>query len=286
MKEEETTKSNHPSGKTIISSRLPKAFSQPKHLNTKKDHDHQDISDANEFKKVKKLLSPLKKSSPKTSAFRRVINKLACFPQATEKNSSIISMDMLFQSSIKLEEMITLSILKSSCNSGTVRKSLHAPTFKLYATKEIPVNTLATRKRLLETLKSWQKIQHSARYLVEISSSFWNSPEGCVTIVMEYMAGNSLAKLCDCVGAIPEKILRGITKRILMALAYYHKRVGAHGSVNMNHIMFDREGKCKLGIGLVTKFSSKEEEASTLDIGEDINSFGNCLISASLGCSD
>ena len=285
MKEDDQ-KNIPPTGKPMISNRLPKAFSQPKHLTHKKSHDHQDLSAANEFKNVKKLLSPLKQASPKSSAFRKVIKKLSNFPQIIEKSPSIVHTELLFQSSIKLEEMITLSIIKSSCTSGTVRKSLHAPTFKLYATKEIPVNTLGTRKKLLETLKSWQKIQKQARYLVEVSSSFWNTPEGCVTIVAEYMPGDSLAKLCECVGAIPEKLLRNIAKRVLASLSYLHKKIGPHGAVNMGHILFDREGKCKLSIGLAAKLNNKEENSSNIDNNTDIYTLGSSLISASLGNSE
>ena len=286
MKEDDQ-KGIQPSGKPMISNRLPKAFSQPKHLTHKKSHDHQDISAANEFKKLKKLLSPLKNPSPSSSAFRKVIKKLANFPKMIDQSSSTIHMEMLVQSPIKLEEMITISLLKSFCTSGTIRKSLHAPTFKLYATKEIPVNTLGTRKKLLETLKSWQKVQKQARYLIEISSSFWNSPEGCVTLVMEYMPGDSLSKLCDSIGAIPERILRNISRRVLTALSYFHKRIGGHGSVNMSHIMFDREGKCKLGIGLAAKLNSKDENSSAnAEISADVYSFGSCMLTASVGTSE
>lgn len=281
MKNEETLKANPPSGKPIISSRLPKAFSQPKHLNLKNKTDSQDAKAANEFKKVKKLLSPLKKSSPKNSAFRRVIHKLSCFPQITEKISSQITIELLSQSTLKLDEMMTLSILKSSCSTGTVRKSLHAPTFMLYASKEIPVNTLSTRTKLLETLKSWQKIQHSAKYLVEVNSTFWNSPEGCVTVIMEYMPGQSLEKLCETVGALSERVLKRIAKRVLSALHYYHLKVGPHGAVDMSHLLLDRTGKCKLAVGLSAKLSGKEE-----NIFNDIYSFGRCLLSASLGNSE
>ena len=283
MKEDDL-KGIQPSGKPMISSRLPKAFSQPKHLTHKKNHEHQDISAANEFKKLKKLLSPLKNPSPSSSAFRKVIKKLAHFPKMIDQSASNIHMEMLVQSPIKLEEMITISLLKSFCSSGTVRKSLHAPTFKLYATKEIPINTLSARKKLVETLKSWQKVQKQARYLIEISSSFWNSPEGCVTLVMEYMPGDSLSKLCDCIGAVPEKLLRTISKRVLAALSYFHQKIGGHGSVNMSHIMFDREGNCKLGIGLAARLNNKDENSSAnIDILADVYSFGSCMLTASLG---
>ncbi|OMJ84918.1 hypothetical protein SteCoe_13904 [Stentor coeruleus] len=281
MKEEDS-KAIPPTGKPIISNRLPKAFTQPKHLIIKKSQDHKDLSKANEYKKVTELLSPLKKNSPGASALRKVIQKLECFPQISEKNVSAINIEMLIQSSIKLEEMITLSILKSSCNSGIVRKSLHAPTFKLYATKEIPVNTFSNRNRLLETLKSWQKVQSSKRYMVEVSTSFWNSPEGCVTIVSEYMAGDSLAKLCDSVGSLPERILRSISRRVLTALAHFHKKAGVYGPITMSHILFDKEGTAKLAISMSTK--PKEEETDYhSDFYNDVYSLGCTILGAALG---
>jgi hypothetical protein len=95
MKEEDSRLAV-PVGKPIISSRLPKAFSRPKHLTHKKIHDHQDLTAVNEFKNVKKLLSPLKQSSPKSSALRKVINKLACFPKMNNNTpSNNIHIDML-----------------------------------------------------------------------------------------------------------------------------------------------------------------------------------------------
>jgi hypothetical protein len=278
MKEEDS-KTNPPTGRPIISSRLPKAFSQPKHLTTKKSQDHQDLSLVSEFKKVKKLLSPLKNVSHKSSAFRQVINKLSKFPQFNEgPSSSLPQIDFLTQSVVRLEEMITLSIIKSSCASGTVRKVLHAPTFKIYATKEIPINTVATRKHLVDNLKAWQGVQSSARHLVDVSSSFWNTPEGCVTLVTEFMSGDSLARLCDNIGAIPEKSLKSVARRVLTGLSYFHQKVGPHGAVNLNHILFDRQGKSKLSIGINLKERIQEKT-----VNDDINAFGSCFIAAALG---
>lgn len=279
MKDEDT-KGNAPTGRPIISSRLPKAFSQPKHLTTKKSHDHQDLSQVSEFKKVKKLLSPLKNVNQKSSAFRQAINKLSKFPQIQETTPFVYN-EFLTQSVVRLEEMITLSVLKSSCSSGTVRKVLHAPSFQIYASKEISINTVATRKNVLDTLKAWQNVQSSARYLVEINSSFWNTPEGCVTLIMEYLPGDSLSKLCDTVGALPERLLRSISKRILAGLSFYHKRVGPHGNISMNHILFDRHGKCKLGIGINLKDKNQEKS-----IKDDIYSFGCTLLAAALGSAE
>ncbi|OMJ70965.1 hypothetical protein SteCoe_30939 [Stentor coeruleus] len=288
MKEEES-KFAVPLGKIMISSRLPKAFSQPKHLTNKKlQEHHQELSAANEFKNVKKLLSPLKQSSSKHSAFNKAINKLAFFPKllnSTPNNS--IQTDMLVQSIVRLDEMITISILKSSCRSGIVKKSLHGPSLHLYASKEVPVSTFVIRQKLLEIIKSWQNNQKTSRHWMEVNSSFWNSPEGCVTIVMEYMAGDSLLRLCESIGSIPEKVLRDTTKKILLGLSIHHKKIGPHGGIDLSQIMFSRTGKAKLGLGLTSRLNLKDEgNKKTFSTAEDVFDLGATLLAASLGGSE
>lgn len=289
MKEEES-KFAVPLGKIMISSRLPKAFSQPKHLTNKKlQEHHQELSAANEFKNVKKLLSPLKQSSSKHSAFNKAINKLAFFPKLlnnTPHNS--IQTDMLVQNIVRLDEMITISILKSSCRSGIVKKSLHGPSLHLYASKEVPVSTFAIRQKLLEIIKSWQKTQKSSQHLMEVNSSFWNSPEGCVTILMEYMAGDSLLRLCESIGAIPEKVLRETTRKILLGLSIHHKIIGPHGGIDLSQIMFSRTGKAKLGLGLTSRLNLKDEgnNKKAFSTAEDVFDLGATMLAASLGGSE
>ena len=286
MKEDES-RASMSLGKPMISNRLPKAFSQPKHLNQKKlSEHHQESSAVNEFKNVKKLLSPLKQQSSKHSALNRAINKLSFFPSISSTNaSSSIQLDLLLQNNIKLNEMLTISVLKASYRSGIVKKSLHGPSLRLYANKEVPVNTFSTRQKLLDSIKAWQNIQSSARYLVEIYSSFWNTPEGCVTIVMEYMAKDSLARLCETIGAVPEKVLKSVSRRVLSALNLHHKKIGPHGGIDMNHVMFTRFGKAKLGLALASRLGVREDNNSkkSPSIKEDVFDFGVTLIAASLG---
>lgn len=271
-------------GKPIISSRLPKAFSQPKHLTTKKLQDHQDLVAMNEFKNVSKLLTPIKQVSPKNSELSKVINKLACFPKINDP-AHTLTVDFLVQTIVKLEEMITLSVIKSSnIRSGIVRKSLHATTLKLYACKEFPVATMSIRQKLLESLKSWQRLQKGSRNLVEVNASFWNCPEGCVTIIMEYMPGESLHRLCENIGAIPEKTLKDIAKRILNGLSYFHKKQGAYGGLDLSHILLGREGKAKLGLALSSRLPIKPE--CNLSTEDDIYDLGATLLSASVGGPD
>ena len=57
---------------------------------------------------------------------------------------------LLPPSRVKLEEMITLAVLKSTQQSGTVKKMLHAPTLKLYNVKEVPLWSRDARKSIKE----------------------------------------------------------------------------------------------------------------------------------------
>jgi len=61
----------------------------------------------------------------------------------------------LLNSRLKLEEMITLGVLKSS-NNSVVKKMLHAPTLKVYAVKEEPINNKEVRKNIKEWVTYWQ----------------------------------------------------------------------------------------------------------------------------------
>ena len=44
-----------------------------------------------------------------------------------------------------------------------------------------------------------------------IYGSFWNTPEGCVSILMERLTGGSLLNLLESVGSLPEKSIRELT---------------------------------------------------------------------------
>ena len=271
-------------GKPIISSRLPKAFSQPKHLTHKKLQDHQDLTAMNEFKNVKKLLSPIKQVSPESTALRKVINKLANFPKLANPAHTLGS-ELLVQSILRLEEMVTLGPIRSNYQrSGVIRKSIHVPTLKLYSSKEFPVGTILIRQRLIETLKTWQSLQKGNRYLVEVCSTFWNTPEGCVTILMEHMAGESLSRLCESIGAIPEKVLKSITKRIIAGLAFFNKKSGTYGGLDLNHVLFTRDGKIKLSLALNSRLQGKEDKRTGVE--DDVFDLGCLLINASVGGSE
>ncbi len=61
----------------------------------------------------------------------------------------------LINSRIKLEEMITLGVMKGN-HTGSVKKMLHAPTLKMFAVKEEPISNKEVRKNLKEWITYWQ----------------------------------------------------------------------------------------------------------------------------------
>lgn len=53
---------------------------------------------------------------------------------------------------------------------------------------------------------------------VKVLGTYWNSPEGCVSIVMEHSNGGSLQNLIESVGTIPEGTLKNIAGEVLLGI--------------------------------------------------------------------
>jgi len=69
---------------------------------------------------------------------------------------------------------------------------LHAPTLKLYAVKEEPVPSKEVRIVLRDWAVFWQNKLHQTGRHIKLYGTFWNTPEGCVSILTEFMSANSL----------------------------------------------------------------------------------------------
>jgi len=88
--------------------------------------------------------------------------------------------------------MITLNLLKSNKNSGAIKKMLHVPTLAIFAVKEQPITSKEIRKSLRDWLHFWPSSLNSNEQFVRVYGTWWNVPEGCVSIIMEHMNGGSL----------------------------------------------------------------------------------------------
>ena len=47
---------------------------------------------------------------------------------------------------------------------------------------------------------------------ISINQTQWNSPEGCVSVIQDYSANGSLQNLIQSIGAVPESILKHLSK--------------------------------------------------------------------------
>lgn len=115
--------------------------------------------------------------------------------------------------------MITLAVFKST--TGTVKKMLHAPSLKIFCIKEVPIANRDSRTMLKEWVTKWEHVCTTDQY-IKINGAFWNSPEGCVSVVTDYAGNGSLQNLVSSVGGLPESILKHLAKSILRSLDYLH----------------------------------------------------------------
>jgi serine/threonine protein kinase len=99
---------------------------------------------------------------------------------------------------------------------------------------------------------------------MRIHETFWNSPEGCVSIVQDFAARSSLQNLVTSVGSLPEKTLQNLTKQTLKALVFMHESNMTHSNITCSQIVFDRRGKVRLSPGFGHILRSKSETQSTL----------------------
>ena len=162
--------------------------------------------------------------------------------------------------------MLTLAVFKST--SGTVKKMLHAPTLKIYCIKEVPIASREVRQMLKDWIGKWE--HHCSGnttndQYVRISTAFWNSPEGCVSVVTDYAGCGSLHNLVLSVGALPESILKHLAKQILRSLDYLHDQGMTHNNLCCSQVLFDRKGKVKIGPGFQHILRMKSDNQSTLN---------------------
>jgi serine/threonine protein kinase len=125
--------------------------------------------------------------------------------------------------------MITLAVFKST--SGTVKKMLHAPTLRIFCIKEVPIASRDSRQVLKDWISKWE-YNCTTDQFIKINGTFWNSPEGCVSVVTDYAANGSLHNLVQSIGALPESILKHLAKQTLRSLDYLHERGMTHNNIS------------------------------------------------------
>ena len=70
-------------------------------------------------------------------------------------------------------------------------------------------------KEVRQNLKTWFANWEKCRWqgnIVNVHGTFWNIPEGCISVVMDFMNAGSLADLMASIGSVPERALRSIAR--------------------------------------------------------------------------
>ena len=241
--------------KPVISNKFPVAFSQA----------------AAEKREPK---SPLKTEKKQTIKLSKVLKHLDKMPsQSTEKlfepypklSNTITKLPYL---PVHLEEMITLSQTPSISCASTVKKAVHAGSLTLYSIKQIPISTREQRNLLRVWIEKWQS--YKAPVFLKVLETFWNIPEGCVSIVCEYMSAGSLGDLCKNIGTIPEKPLSEIA-RVLLRAAVALTENGEHfEGLSSNHVLFTRHGEIRISPGISKRINQEETETDAFSIGKTL----------------
>jgi hypothetical protein len=161
--------------------------------------------------------------------------------------NSELQINDISPTNIKLQQMVSLALIMPSSISGPIKKMLHVPTFSIYSIKEIPISSRETRSQLKTWIIEWEATltkSEGQKHLVSIHGTHWNSPEGWISLIMEYVNEGSLLDLLGSVDAQSENILLDITHSMLHNLNFLHNKAKiSHNGLSMSQIMFDREGK-------------------------------------------
>lgn len=106
--------------------------------------------------------------------------------------TNLLQKASLINSKLKLEEMITISMKKTGSSLSCLKKMMHAPGLQLYALKEIPLKSPETRHNMKEWISVWQSKFQENVHFTKVLGTFWNTPEGHVSVLMELMNAGSL----------------------------------------------------------------------------------------------
>lgn len=92
-----------------------------------------------------------------------------------------VQINSIEPSNIKLQDMVSLALIKSNGISGPIKKMLHVPTFTIYCVKEIPISSRDARSQLKKWIMEWEKAlatNKGTHFLTGIHGTHWNTPEG------------------------------------------------------------------------------------------------------------
>ncbi|PRQ46909.1 putative mitogen-activated protein kinase kinase STE-STE7 family [Rosa chinensis] len=147
-------------------------------------------------------------------------------------------------------------------NGGVVQLVQHKWTGQFFALKVIQMNIQESiRKQIAQELKINQSSQ--CPYIVVCYQSFYDN--GCISIILEYMDGGSLADLLKKVRSIPEPYISAMCKQVLRGLLYlHHEKHIIHRDFKPSNLLINHRGEIKItDFGVSAIKANTSEQANT-----------------------
>ncbi|KAE8735319.1 Mitogen-activated protein kinase kinase 1 [Hibiscus syriacus] len=144
---------------------------------------------------------------------------------------------------LSLEDIDAIKVIGKG-NGGIVQLVQHKWTGQFFALKVIQMNIEeSSRKQIAKELKINQSSQ--CPYVVVCYQSFYNN--GCISIILEYMDGGSLADFLRKVKSIHEPCLAMICKQVLKGLIYlHHEKHIIHRDLKPSNLLINHRGEVKI----------------------------------------
>jgi hypothetical protein len=159
---------------------------------------------------------------------------------------------------MRIQDCITLEVVKRGHNTGTLKKMLHVPTLQLLCVREEPLNTKESRHSIKEWVNFWQNKlnREGSVHFLKIYGMAFNYPEGAVSILTEYQPEGSLLDLLAATVTLPESAMKEIFSQLIDCLQqFYELSELQFGGLSPSQVLLSKNG-VQLGMGLYYHFSN------------------------------
>ena len=110
------------------------------------------------------------------------------------------------EADIKLDECLTLKMVKKLQHGGYIKKILNVPNFKVYFLEEKPISAKDDKLLIKQELDKWNACPPNT-YQLKNMGLHWNTPEQFLSLLEEYTSGCTLEDILHSVGYLPEQAM-------------------------------------------------------------------------------
>ncbi|GAB5364701.1 hypothetical protein AAMO2058_000992500 [Amorphochlora amoebiformis] len=145
---------------------------------------------------------------------------------------------------------------------GSVWLAVDVGNFCLRAIKQMNVFDKSTRHQMLKEIKTFEFARTCHPNIVSYHGGYYS--QGEATVALEYMNCGSLKDVMVNFGPFSERILKSVTRQVLLGLDYLHARKIIHRDIKPENILVNDRGCVKLAdFGIVKELQETAAMANT-----------------------